>query len=121
MENLNDLKDCKGCEIAWKDAKIAELEDRLLVNDRFVEDIGYELRGEDNFAIGIVGSRRASLYGLINAEKFSSYLSVQGVTIGAGNAAFLANSNKIIPVRSIIPAFQTGSFNSILIFIQGHL
>jgi DNA processing protein len=42
--------------------------------------------GLDNLAIGIVGSRRASLYGLSNAEKFASQLSIQGITIVSGMA-----------------------------------
>jgi len=41
---------------------------------------------EDNLAIGIVGSRRASLYGLSNAEKFAAELSVGGITIVSGMA-----------------------------------
>ncbi len=41
---------------------------------------------EDNLSFGIVGSRRASFYGLINAEKFASGLSGQGVTIVSGMA-----------------------------------
>ncbi|MFA6357543.1 MAG: DNA-processing protein DprA [Candidatus Omnitrophota bacterium] len=41
---------------------------------------------EDNLAIGIVGSRRASLYGLSCAEKFAAELGAQGVTIVSGMA-----------------------------------
>ena len=40
----------------------------------------------DNLAIGIVGSRRASLYGLSNAEKFAIQLCAQGITIVSGMA-----------------------------------
>lgn len=40
----------------------------------------------DNLAIGIVGSRRASLYGLSNAEIFATKLSTQGFTIVSGMA-----------------------------------
>ncbi|MDP2927595.1 MAG: DNA-processing protein DprA [Candidatus Omnitrophota bacterium] len=40
----------------------------------------------DNLAIGIVGSRRASLYGLNNAEKFAAQLSARGITIVSGMA-----------------------------------
>ncbi|MDP3041294.1 MAG: DNA-processing protein DprA [Candidatus Omnitrophota bacterium] len=40
----------------------------------------------DNLAIGIVGSRRASLYGLSNAEKFAVWLSARGITIVSGMA-----------------------------------
>lgn len=40
----------------------------------------------DNLSIGIVGSRRASLYGLSSAEKFSAELSAQGITIVSGMA-----------------------------------
>ena len=41
---------------------------------------------EDSLSFGIVGSRRASFYGLINAERFASGLSAQGVTIVSGMA-----------------------------------
>lgn len=40
----------------------------------------------DNLAIGIVGSRRASWYGLNNAEVFAAQLSAQGITIVSGMA-----------------------------------
>jgi len=45
-----------------------------------------ELKPEDKFSIGIVGSRRASFYGLNNAEKFASDLSSKGFTIISGMA-----------------------------------
>ncbi|MDD5097304.1 MAG: DNA-processing protein DprA [Candidatus Omnitrophica bacterium] len=41
---------------------------------------------EDNLSFGIVGSRRASLYGLINAQNFASGLSACGLTIVSGMA-----------------------------------
>ncbi|MCX5699485.1 MAG: DNA-processing protein DprA [Candidatus Omnitrophica bacterium] len=41
---------------------------------------------QDNLAIGIVGSRRASFYGLSNAEIFASQLCAQGITIVSGMA-----------------------------------
>jgi DNA processing protein len=41
---------------------------------------------QDNLAIGIVGSRRASLYGLSHAEKFAIWLSAEGITIVSGMA-----------------------------------
>ena len=44
------------------------------------------ITAQDNLAIGIVGSRRASLYGLSNAEKFAALLSAQGITIISGMA-----------------------------------
>jgi DNA processing protein len=44
------------------------------------------LNVEDKLAIGIVGSRRATFYGLTNAEKFASELSALGFTIVSGMA-----------------------------------
>ncbi len=45
-----------------------------------------ELREEDRFSIGIVGSRRASLYGLGCAEKFAVGLCAAGWTVVSGLA-----------------------------------
>ena len=44
------------------------------------------ITAQDNLAIGIVGSRRASLYGLSSAEKFAAQLCAQGITIVSGMA-----------------------------------
>lgn len=44
------------------------------------------ITAQDNSAIGIVGSRRASFYGLSNAEKFAVELSAHGITIVSGMA-----------------------------------
>ncbi len=44
------------------------------------------IAAQDSLAIGIVGSRRASLYGLNSAEIFASTLSGQGITIVSGMA-----------------------------------
>ncbi|MBU2258139.1 MAG: DNA-processing protein DprA [Candidatus Omnitrophica bacterium] len=45
-----------------------------------------ELKKEDKFSLGIVGSRRASFYGLSCAEKFAHDLSGKGLTIVSGLA-----------------------------------
>lgn len=45
-----------------------------------------ELKEEDKFSIAIVGSRRASFYGLSCAEKFAADLAAQGFTIVSGMA-----------------------------------
>lgn len=45
-----------------------------------------ELREEDKLSIAVVGSRRASLYGLRCAEKFAAQLSGYGFTIVSGMA-----------------------------------
>jgi DNA processing protein len=45
-----------------------------------------ELKPEDNLAIAVVGSRRASFYGLNSAEKFSRQLAEKGLTIVSGMA-----------------------------------
>ena len=45
-----------------------------------------ELKPQDNISIAIVGSRRASYYGLSSAEKFARELSAKGLTIVSGMA-----------------------------------
>lgn len=45
-----------------------------------------ELKSQDNISIAIVGSRRASFYGLSSAEKFARELSAKGFTIVSGMA-----------------------------------
>ncbi len=45
-----------------------------------------KLKPEDSFAIGLIGSRRASFYGLSQAEGFSSELATHGFTIVSGMA-----------------------------------
>lgn len=45
-----------------------------------------ELKPEDKLSIGIVGSRRATFYGLANAQNFASELAAEGFTIVSGMA-----------------------------------
>lgn len=44
------------------------------------------LKEEDKYSISIVGSRRASYYGMANAKKFSAELSERGLTVVSGMA-----------------------------------
>ncbi len=46
-----------------------------------------KLEEEDEFGIGIVGSRRASIYGLMSAQRFAFQLSAKGFTIVSGMAS----------------------------------
>ena len=45
-----------------------------------------KLEQEDKFAIGIVGSRKASFYGLTNAQDFGLHLAGSGLTVVSGMA-----------------------------------
>lgn len=45
-----------------------------------------ELKTKDKLSIGIVGSRRATFYGLANAQNFASELATEGFTIVSGMA-----------------------------------
>jgi DNA processing protein len=45
-----------------------------------------ELKEQDKFSIAIVGSRRASFYGLASAERFAADLSHHGLTVVSGMA-----------------------------------
>lgn len=52
-----------------------------------------KLKKEDNFSLAIVGSRRASFYGLSAAEKFAFELSQSGFTIVSGMARGIDTSS----------------------------
>ncbi|MFA5276357.1 MAG: DNA-processing protein DprA [Candidatus Omnitrophota bacterium] len=45
-----------------------------------------KIQDQDNFSVALVGSRRASLYGLNNAQRFAFDLALKGVTIVSGMA-----------------------------------
>lgn len=62
------------------------------VNLKFIPDppivlyVRGKIKKEDNFGIAVVGSRRASFYGLTCAEKISRELTERGVTVVSGLA-----------------------------------
>jgi DNA processing protein len=73
--------------------KITTLDDKEYPrNLRFISDppivlyIKGEIREDDRLALGIVGSRRATFYGLTQAERFAGELSRKGFTIVSGLA-----------------------------------
>ncbi|MGE5197420.1 MAG: DNA-processing protein DprA [Deltaproteobacteria bacterium] len=87
-ESREEIGSAKKCGV-----RIMTLDDaQYPVNLRNIPDppivlyVKGELKEEDRLAVGIVGSRRASFYGLSNAHKFAADLAVKGFTIISGMA-----------------------------------
>ncbi len=88
-EDLNkelDLAKKLGLKIITQD----DPEYPLNLKDIYDPPIALYVKGKleerDKFSIGIVGSRRASIYGLMNAQRFAFQLSAKGWTIVSGMA-----------------------------------
>ncbi|MFH0826379.1 MAG: DNA-processing protein DprA, partial [Candidatus Omnitrophota bacterium] len=96
-QKINSLKDEdleRELALAKKlNLRIVTLEDKdYPANLKHIPDppivlyIKGSIQREDRLAIGIVGSRRATFYGLTQAERFASELSERGLTIVSGLA-----------------------------------
>jgi len=81
-----DLARKLGLKILTKDDEEYPKNLKDTIDPPLVLYVKGELRPEDKNAIGIVGSRRASFYGLDNAQKFAFGLSEEGFTIVSGMA-----------------------------------
>jgi DNA processing protein len=59
---------------------------KFIIDPPIVLYLKGQILPEDNLAIAIVGSRRASIYGLSSAEKFAGELAIRGFTVVSGMA-----------------------------------
>ncbi|MFH1398420.1 MAG: DNA-processing protein DprA [Candidatus Omnitrophota bacterium] len=86
LDNELNLAGKQGVKIiSYKDDDYPENLKQIVDPPIILYIIG-ELKKEDKFSLGVVGSRRASFYGLSSSEKFAYNLASKGLTIVSGMA-----------------------------------
>ncbi len=86
LDNELNLAGKQGIKIiSYKDDDYPE-NLKQIIDPPIILYIKGELKKEDKFSLGVVGSRRASFYGLSSSEKFAYDLASKGLTIVSGMA-----------------------------------